>query len=171
MHGHLLDEDNFLSGHVLLLKDPFQLPQTGQRFGVLQRIDDEKDVMIHDRFIGFGGEPRAGPGWKTFEARLRETAEAVVKEFKKKKLLFFGKYCLAFGLDGQPNGEAVGEAFQRRGEPPLQRSRSKATASSRLRFLGDFFATGFDLFAIGRDDSRVDKRAELIVGDHDNRSR
>ncbi len=31
MHRHLLDKDNFLGGHVVLLEDPFQMPHASQR--------------------------------------------------------------------------------------------------------------------------------------------
>lgn len=116
MHRHLFDEDNFLLGHVILLENPFKLPQTGSRLCVLQRIDEQMDVMVHNRLIGSRGEPGAGPGCKALQARLREDAEAVVKEVTEKKLLRSGEDDPTFGLDGQPNREAVGKALQRRGE-------------------------------------------------------
>jgi hypothetical protein len=45
----LLDQDDFLRGDVFLLQDPFQLPEASRRLGVLQRIDDQEDVMVNDR--------------------------------------------------------------------------------------------------------------------------
>jgi hypothetical protein len=67
MHGHLLDKDNLLRGHVFLLQHPFQLLQTAQRFRVLESVDDQEDVMVHHRFIGAFGEPGTRPRREAFE--------------------------------------------------------------------------------------------------------
>ena len=91
MDRHLLDQYHLLSSYVFLLQDPFHLPETGQRLGVLQRIDDQQDVMVNDRLISPSGEPGAGPGRKPFYGRLGETTEAVMKEIREENPLFFGK--------------------------------------------------------------------------------
>src|SRR5262249_55449750 len=104
--------DDFLSSHLVLLKDPFQLPHTGQRFCVLQRIDDQQDVMVNDRLICSRGEPGTRPGWKAFDFRLGETTEAVMKKAMEARLLFFGKHGLALGQNGQPDRESVCQSLQ-----------------------------------------------------------
>jgi hypothetical protein len=64
LHGHLLDQHDFLGGYMLLLKQPFEMPDTGDRLRVLQGVDDQLDVEIYDRLVGVLGQPRTGPGRK-----------------------------------------------------------------------------------------------------------
>ena len=52
MDWDLLDENDLLTGDVLLLEKPFQLPHTSQGIGGLQGIDDQENMMIGDRNIG-----------------------------------------------------------------------------------------------------------------------
>jgi basic secretory peptidase family protein len=79
LHRHLLDQDDFLGGHVMLLQNPLQVPQTGDRFGILQGVDNQQDVMIDDRLVSSIRQPGAGPGWEAFEAGLRATAKTGVE--------------------------------------------------------------------------------------------
>jgi len=53
---------------MFLLKNPFQLPHAGQCFSVLQRINDQYNVMVNNWFFRPGWEPGTGPRWKTFDA-------------------------------------------------------------------------------------------------------
>ena len=95
MNRHLLDQYDLLIGHLLLLQNPLQLSQADQRIGGLQRINDEQNVMVYDRFLRSFGELGARPGGKAFDAGLGETAKAVVKEAEEMSLLFRGKHWFA----------------------------------------------------------------------------
>jgi hypothetical protein len=58
LHRHLFDKDDFLGGHVFLLQQPFEVPNARNRLCVLQRIDNQMDMLVNDRLIG----PRRKPG-------------------------------------------------------------------------------------------------------------
>src|SRR5947209_156664 len=107
VYRHLLDQDDLLSRHMFLLQNPLQLPQAGQRFRILQRINDQQDVMVNNRLLGSLREPGSRPGRKTFYAGLGETTEAVVKEVPEIRPLFVGKHWLTLRQNRQPDRETV----------------------------------------------------------------
>jgi hypothetical protein len=55
----LIDQDDLLGGDVFLLQRPFQAPHAGNRFRILQRVDDQEDVMVNDRLIASFRQPFA----------------------------------------------------------------------------------------------------------------
>jgi hypothetical protein len=48
LHRHLLDQHDLLGGHVLLLQRPFQVTHEIDRFRVLERVDNQMDMLVHD---------------------------------------------------------------------------------------------------------------------------
>jgi hypothetical protein len=63
----------------------------------LQRVDDQQDVMVNDRFISSSREPGARPGRKALDVGLGEPAETIAKKAMEKKAMFFGEHGLAAG--------------------------------------------------------------------------
>ena len=57
LHRHLLDQHDLLRGHVFLLEQPFELSHGFDRFSVLQRVNDDENVMVNHRFFSALREP------------------------------------------------------------------------------------------------------------------
>ncbi len=67
LHRHLLNQDDFLGGDVFLLQEPFELLHTGNRFRILERIDNQMDMLVNDRLICLWRKPRTRPGREALE--------------------------------------------------------------------------------------------------------
>ncbi len=78
MHRQPLDQHDLLSGNVLLLQQPFEMLDTGDGVGVLQRVDDQQDVVVLDRLLRTLRKPGAGPGRGNLHRRLGVAAETLV---------------------------------------------------------------------------------------------